>query len=280
MIRLLIIIIFLAVSSPHAHAETPSSTIPAKAVLADKDAARPLRPAEGGRVDQVINATVLRLSDGRIIELAGIDIPDDSAVAARDALAALFEKDSQKDILLYQTPNTDKGRTNRMGHALVHVVRRADHAWAQGILIAEGLARAWPTPSNPELADRMFTLEDSAIAAKKGLWADDSPHRLHDAATMTMDREGLTVVQGTVKKVAMVNNVTYLNFGDDWKSDFTVALPAAIRRGFSQSGRDVFQLQNTEIRVRGWLRPYNGPFIELEHPVLLQQDLKHYETTE
>ena len=58
----------------------------------------------------------------------------------------------------------------------------------------------------------------------------------------------------------------YLNFGEDWRNDFTVEHrqggPAAVRR----SGFDLFALQGKVIRVRGWMEKLNGPMIEVNHP--------------
>lgn len=275
--KLVILIILALFSSPFAHAETAET--PAYPTIVTKDDARPLYVGTPGRIDQMIDGIRLRLNDGRIVQLSGIDVPDDGALAAKEFLDTLFAKTTQRDVILYQTASADKGRTTRMGHTLGQLVRKDGTVWVQGAMIAAGVARAWPTPSNPELADKMFALEQTAITAEKGLWAKDSPHRLIAASAADISTtERLAVAQGTIRKVAMVNNVTYLNFGDDWRQDFTVALPAALRQTLSRQGIDPFRLQGQTVRVRGWLRPYNGPFIELEHPVLLQQDMKTDET--
>lgn len=274
--KIVILIIFILLSSPFAYAQTAET--PPYPTIVTKDDARPLQVGTPGRVDQMIDGIRLRLNDGRIVQLSGIDVPEDAALAAKEFLDALFAKDSQRDVILYQTPAADKGRTTRMGHILGQLVRKDGTVWIQGAMIEAGIARAWPTPTNPELADQMFALEQKAITGEKGLWAKDSPHRLMIAAD-DLDTAGrMAVVEGTITKVAMINNVTYLNFGDDWRRDFTVALPAALRQTMTRKGQDPFRLQGQKMRIRGWLRAYNGPFIELEHPVLLQQDMKTDET--
>ena len=242
-----------------------------------------LHQAPARRLARVIDQLHLQGEDNRIIELSGLEIPSDQggeagdeAVAARDFLEKLFENPAERDLILYQTMTRtgqpDQGSTNRLGHDLAQLVRKQDHVWVQGALLANGLARARPTPANPELAEQMYALEDLARQEKLGLWADDSPHRLRQAEEKMERLDRFAVVEGTVQKVSTVNNVTYLNFGPDWKTDFTIGIPAATRQILARRGIDVFRLQGQKLRVRGWIRAYNGPYIELEHPVLLQQE--------
>ena len=261
---------FIGFFASLAHAEEAEN--PSYPTLVTQDDARPLRPGPAGRVDRAIDGRRIRLQDGRIVELAGIDVPDQNAPLAKDFIDTLFADGHRRDVIVYLTPGSDTGRTTRMGHDLAHLVRHDGHVWVQGALIAAGLARAWPTPANPQLSDQMVALENEAITAGAGLWAADSPDRLMQAID-TLDSGGrMMVVEGTVRGAAMVRNVTYLNFGADWRSDFTVALSPDLRRDFSRRGVDVLGLQGKKVRVRGWVRSYNGPYMELEHSLLLQID--------
>jgi endonuclease YncB( thermonuclease family) len=234
----------------------------------------PLRPGNPGRIDQIIDGKRLRMQDGRIVELAAIDIPDDIAPQAADFLRSFFKDAAYKPVRVYISPKPDQGRVTRMGHDLAHLVRSTDSAWVQGALIEAGLARAWPSDTNPERAQELFEAEQNAIDAARGLWAANSPHAIRSSDTITARDAGTMVVEGTVRSVSMINNVTYLNFGVDWKTDFTVALPRAVRMALTREGIDVLQLQGKFIRVRGWVRSYNGPYMELEHRLLLQDDIK------
>ena len=78
------------------------------------------------------------------------------------------------------------------------------------------------------------------------------------------------VIEGKIKKVASVRNNVYLNFGDNWKTDFTVMITPALRKKLSRNGLDTLNLAGQTIRVRGWVREYNGPLIELDTPSHLQ----------
>jgi hypothetical protein len=64
----------------------------------------------------------------------------------------------------------------------------------------------------------------------------------------------------------VVRGRAYLNFGADWKQDFTVTLAPAVRRLFEAEGHDPRAYEGRRIRVRGWLKSFNGPMIEATHP--------------
>ncbi len=58
----------------------------------------------------------------------------------------------------------------------------------------------------------------------------------------------------------------YINFTADWRSDFTIVVAARARRLFRVAGLDLAGLEGRRIRVRGWVKSYNGPMIEATHP--------------
>jgi len=62
-----------------------------------------------------------------------------------------------------------------------------------------------------------------------------------------------------------VRGRVYLNFGDDYKSDFTATIPPDASSTFRRSKFDPLALEGKVIRVRGYLRDYNGPVIDLTH---------------
>ena len=78
------------------------------------------------------------------------------------------------------------------------------------------------------------------------------------------------LVEGTVMDAAEVKGRVYLNFGADWKTDFTVLVPAKARKALARQGMDPATFKGRTIRVRGWLKDYNGPMIELTHPEQLE----------
>ncbi len=65
-------------------------------------------------------------------------------------------------------------------------------------------------------------------------------------------------VKGRIVSTFRTREDLYLNFGEDYKTDFTVRIP---KRAWKQVG--TFE-ENSEITVRGVLREYNGPMIVVD----------------
>ncbi|MGB0719842.1 MAG: thermonuclease family protein [Bdellovibrionales bacterium] len=232
-----------------------------------------LRQTDQAEVVEVIDPLTVLLSDGQIIRLTGIYIPEEIsdqtgiwAVTARDVVRDLL---AGQRVAVYQTPKKDWGRSNRMGHQLAHLQRMSDHAWAQGVLVSLGLAIAQPSKRNPEMAEQLYTLEDAARTEKLGIWSDTAMHVL--TPDETDNRIGdFAIVEGRVESVTLKQNRIYINFGKDWRSDFTVTIAPEDKRDFSKAGIDPLSWGGKTVRVRGFLQRYNGPMIEVTHPAFFE----------
>ncbi len=225
------------------------------------------------QVQQIIDPLRIRLLDNRIVQLAGLDIPDltpyDSGPIGLAALALLRETLMQRHVRLMQIKNNRNGRTNRMGYELAHLEEKLDNTWIQGLLLTNGLARIRPSAEHTEMAAQMMALEDKARAARRGLWADEAyAVKTPDTAGEAMN--GWAIVEGRVKASAMAGNTIYLNFDLDWRKDFTIGIKPDVRRAMARNGLNPLDFGNKYVRVRGWVESYNGPYIELMHPVWLE----------
>jgi hypothetical protein len=109
----------------------------------------------------------------------------------------------------------------------------------------------------------MLALEQDARAARRGLWAE--PAFMAQDATGLEDSAGrFRIVRGRVQRVAPTERYVYLNFGADWRADFTVrAQRAELSRALA--GLDLAGLAGRTIEVRGVVLEAAGPLIELSH---------------
>ena len=71
-------------------------------------------------------------------------------------------------------------------------------------------------------------------------------------------------------RVATTERFLYLNFGPDWRTDFTVRIGSDLARRLASSGLDVATLAGRRIEIRGFVLEAGGPLIELSHPEQMQ----------
>ncbi len=223
-------------------------------------------------VTAVIDPQTVQLEDGTIVRLAGLDFPDFNPDEPGDfsmtALQILRDMLVGKTVILYQTANPEEGRVNRMGQNIAQLERESDKAWVQGTLLSLGLARARTARRNPEMAQEMYDLEQAAMKEKAGIWEKT-------AGVLTPEEteayEGsFQIVEGRIESVALRQNRIYLNFGKDWKTDFTVSIAPEDKRAFSKQNLDPLQWNGKQVRVRGWIESYNGPYIQITHPAAIE----------
>lgn len=232
-----------------------------------------IKQTKTGYIDQIIDPLTLLLKDGTIIRLASIDIPANKNKNENDLnivsyLRTLLPPNTK--VLVYQTRQAKSGRVNRMNHQLAQIVTEKDNIWIQGSLLSNGFARIYTAPNHDELLDKMIEAENKAISDKNNIWADSSIYKILTPLETPNNLGNFAVIDGTIQKVASIRNNIYLNFGKDWKTDFTVMIPPMIRKDFARQNIDLLSLANQPVRVRGWLREYNGAFIELEDIAHLQ----------
>ncbi len=233
-----------------------------------------IRPAAGEEKSlrkalEIIDGHTIKI-DGDILCLAGIEVPlaSDGAYAQRwadKALAALRDLAGGKMLSLMPV---GAGR-DRYARLLVQVTDQAG-IWLQGEMLRAGLARVWVPSDAPDRLNDMLRIERDARVARRGLWGDKFFEVL---TTDTVDRrhlDRLQLVEGKVKAVATVRDLTYLNFGDDWRSDFTIEIQSQHRRSFTKAGLNPATLKDKTLRVRGFLFWRNGPAIDAQFPAQVE----------
>lgn len=215
------------------------------------------------------------LDNGKVVRLAGIDLPvfpgEKESPFAALALQRMQSLYLGQKITLYQTRDVKKGRTDSMGRQMGQIVRMQGERqiWAQKILVEEGLARVLPTLSNSEGAEELYEAESKPRDGRKGIWST-SPWSVKDPDSVAAYAGTVQVVRGKVHGIATRNNLTYLNFDRDWKTDFTIEIDAATRRALLRRNTNLMNLANKTVEVRGYVENKNGPNIKLDSPLLLR----------
>ena len=228
-------------------------------VLLATTGAAAAEPPATAFVRQVVDGEVLATDAGEV-RLAGILTPTQPPALANQVLTALRNISIGRTVTLaYETTAQD-----RHGRYLAQVETRAG-VWLQGTLIDRGLARVATTPDRRARAAEMLTRERAAREARRGLWGDPN-YRILSDADAAAHIGAFQLVEGRVLAVQRVKGVTYLNFGPDYRTDFTVQV---LRESLARFGAaDVLlpDLKDQRVRVRGWVRQFNGPLIDVTHP--------------
>ncbi len=155
-------------------------------------------------------------------------------------------------------------RIDRHGRLLAHL-EDAEGRWIQGEMLSAGLARVYSFADNRSRIPDMLALEQKARAAALGIWS--KPYYNVRSATETPKFiDTFQIVEGRIVSAAVVRRRGYLNFGSDWRSDFTVTVAPRFRRLFDRAGFAIVAYEGKRVRVRGWLKSFNGPMIEATHP--------------
>lgn len=217
---------------------------------------------------KALDGTTFLTTDGMEVRLAGVLAPGEGgetlsaleADAARQTLASALRKGA-----LMLVPG-DAGR-DRYGRMLAQVF--ADGAWVEGAMVKSGALRAAPDRVSAPCTKLLIAAEDEARIVRVGHWRDGlfslrAPDQLRSRVGT------FQIVEGMVQTATVYKGRAYINFGADYRTDFTVTVAPADMKLFRQARFDVKKLAGRRIRVRGWVELYNGPEIEIATPGAIQ----------
>lgn len=228
-----------------------------------------------GQVEHVIDAATLRLDDGRIVRLIGALPPETPGwwkkpepwpplTAAHNALVRLA---GGQRVALRLAPSEKRHDRHDRVLAQAFILSGENEKWVQGEMIAAGYALSYSLPGHKACARNLQRKEDDARQKRQGLWGTGRlrVYRAENAETLLKRRGSYQLVEGLVESVGTTRNWTFLNFSQDWRSDFTVAIAAGDRRLFKDAGVPLKSLQGKRVRTRGWVERWNGPVIKATH---------------
>jgi micrococcal nuclease len=226
-------------------------------------------PVRGGagKVVGVSAPLTLKLDTGDVVRLAEVGLPGAWATKTPStelSLSALKSLALSRHVQLY----FDGLRKDRHGRVLAQVMT-ANGVWLQRALVARGAALVDTWTDDRACGPTLLTQEARARAGEEGLWSDPANRPIPvDKAAGAIDR--FAIIEGRILRAEKTGGRVYLNFGKDWKTDFTVWLSPSDLRRFVKAGIDPLSLQGKRVRVRGYVTEYHGPEIEATHPEMLE----------
>lgn len=225
-----------------------------------------------GVVREVPDGRTLVLADGRVVRLAGLGAPAAPAAGASCPAGTPFAataKDALASLVLGRTVRLRVSGTglDRYGRLVAQVFDQ--ERWIQAELVRAGLGRVESVTEHRGMILAMQEIEDVARAAHLGIWSD-SRFAVRSAGETNRYMNRFEIVEGVVVAADQIGGRVYLNFVPDWRSDFTVSVAPADVRAFKREGMDLLAMAGKRVRVRGWIRAYNGPVIDVTHPEQIQ----------
>jgi len=161
-------------------------------------------------------------------------------------------------------------RRDRYGRLLAHLFlnRNGERVWVQGELLSSGHARAYGLPGSFACMRELLAHENVARLSRAGLWANAAyaARRAFRTREILRQRNTYQIVEGRVARVATSKSRTYLNFGRDWRTDFTAGIATRLVKKEPDLAKLLASLEGKRIEVRGWIEYRSGPFIEVEDP--------------
>lgn len=246
-----------------------------------------LQPGEDVRIAGVVDGDTLVLDDGREVRLKGIQAPKlPLGRSGFEAWPLADEAKARLEVLANGKPAQLRyggARRDRHGRVLAHVFvpQAGQHVWLQRRLLDDGLARVYTFKDNRACAAELLTTERAARAAARGIWSEPfyAIREAADADDLNRLLGRFEIVEGVVQSAALVRGKLFLNFGQDYRSDFTVTVGerdiriflqderwSELLQGGEERSRPIEQLAGKQLRMRGWLSRNNGPEIVATHP--------------
>lgn len=215
---------------------------------------------------EVLDARSLRLEDGRVVRLAGIEPfglllpePGDADAKLQRRLADLVSGATIR-ILLVSAEADRYGRLPAMiavGGLLV-----------QEKIAHDGLAIAFASGEPLPCFDRILAAEAAARRAHRGFWMGQRlPAAFPRALAARIGR--FAIFEGRVVSVGNRRARSYLNFGTWWSEDVTAEITAEDRERFGGEAA-LGALAGHRVRMRGFLEEKSGPMMVVRSPMQLE----------
>lgn len=144
----------------------------------------------------------------------------------------------------------------------------ADGEMVNAKLLRNGLAMLYTSVPNIKYVDLLVKSQQQAREDGINLWL---PGRIIPQEKAAQYIGELASVEGRVLKVKMTNSAVHLNFGRDFRQDFSIVIFKDDLRLFNERKIDLEKdYQGRLVRVSGLVKEYNGPEIIVRHPAQIE----------
>ncbi len=221
------------------------------------------------KVLKVIDGDTIKLSGGKLLRYIGIDTPEVRIKKKNNFVYspqpfALEAKEYNQQLVLGKTVKIeyDIEKKDRYGRILGYCY--VDGVFINAKLLEEGYAVVYTYPPNVKHANLFYKLQTEAREQNKGLWGSYEIIFSEDAQLYVGQ---IKTVRGYVKSTYQSSKCVFLNFGEDWQTDFTVVVFNNSIESFRKKGVDPLLFYRGKlVEITGRIREYNGPEIIVNTP--------------
>lgn len=210
-------------------------------------------------VRRVLDGDTLVLSSSERVRLLGLDAPERGEAFSEEARDRLLELTRGKNVELKACSEKDQ-------YGRILAVVRAGELNVNMVLLQEGLAAPMLIPPCGKMVtSQVLEATEAALEARVGIYTrEDYKVVNHEEAEDHIGQRA--VVRGKVMALHKGEKAWHLNFGDDWRTDFTAVLFGQGQSRFEALGVDPEDLVGSEVLVIGKVKSYNGPEIIVRGP--------------
>ena len=130
-------------------------------------------------------------------------------------------------------------------------------------LISSGYGVLFTYPPNVKYVNDFTSAQESARRQARGIWAVNSIVNADDAHKHIGE---FAIVRGKVLSCYDSGGAIFLNFGSDYRKDFTIVIFKKNEKYFIEAGIPPCQYRGRTVEVVGKIKEYNGPEIIVRHP--------------
>ncbi len=219
-------------------------------------------PSASGKsqsVARVVDGDTVIMADGSRVRLVGIDAPELGQPWAEQAVKQLRDSTDGRKVQLRRCGHQDK-------YGRVLGVLTKDGQNLNLALIERGFAIPMLIPPcGKMLLPEVLESAAGAALGRKGIYSQPE-YRIVDHGQAAKSVGRWAVIRGKVLNLHRGRRAFHLNFGSDWKKDFSVVIFPFGRTRFNELGLDIGELVGREVLVLGRVREYNGPQIIVGNP--------------
>lgn len=232
----------------------------------------PPTPSEVRAVTGIDKSLRLTLDDGSSLRLMSLLMPSSRDLPtpapnwapeaqARSAIKAMVD---QKSIRVAMKGAYRDRYNRRVAHALASGSGESGF-WLQSALVDGGFARVSPLPGETLCLQDLFAREAVARAKRAGLWSSPAygVRSAQDIRTLETLTGTFQIVEGWIAAVGSSRTEVFINFGRNWKWDFTASVNLKRDGDREAVMARLKDMKGRLVRVRGFIEKRNGPFVSL-----------------